>query len=92
MRLKAACSPGEVRVAAVDDTGLVDFAIWRPGAPDGVGDLHRGRIAARMPAMAGAFVRLESGPDGFLPDSEGGEAASEGQALGVRVTRAAQGG
>lgn len=92
MRLLAACSPGEVRVAAVDESGLVDYAIWRPGAPDGVGDLHRGRIAARVPAMAGAFVRLGTGEDGFLPDSEGGATGSEGQAVGVRVVRAAQGG
>ena len=92
MRLLAACSPGEVRVAAVDGTGLADYAIWRPGAPDGVGDLHRGRVVARVPAMAGAFVRLDGAPDGFLPDSEGGVDASEGAALSVRITRAAQGG
>ena len=92
MRLLAACSPGEIRIAAVDASGLVDVAIDRPGAPDGVGDLHRGRIAARVPAMAGAFVRLAAGPDGFLPDSEGGATPSEGQALGVRICRAAQGG
>ena len=92
VRLLAACSPGEVRVAAVDETGLLDYAVWRPGAPDGVGDLHRGRVAARVPAMAGAFVRLEGGADGFLPDSEGGAGVTEGQALGVRVIRAAQGG
>jgi len=91
-RILAACSPGEVRVAAVDATGLLDYAVWRPGAPDGVGDLYRGRIAALAPAMAGAFVRLEGTADGFLPDSEGGAGASEGQALGVRVVRAAQGG
>ncbi len=92
MRLLAACSPGEVRVAAVDQSGLLDYAIWRPGAPDGVGDLHRGRITARVPAMAGAFVALEGSVDGFLPDSEGGAGVSEGQALGVRIVRAALGG
>ena len=92
VRLLAACSPGEVRVAAVDGSGLVDYAVWRPGAPDGVGDLHRGRVAVRVPAMAGTFVRLAGGVDGFLPDSEGGAGATEGQALGVRVARAAQGG
>ena len=91
MRLLAAASPGEVRVAAVDVTGLVDYAIWRPGAPDGVGDLHRGRVTARAPAMAGTFVAIE-GADGFLPDSAGGASASVGDVLGVRVTRAAQGG
>ncbi len=92
MRLLAACSPGEVRVAAVDGSDLVDYAVWSPGAPDGVGDLHRGRIAALVPAMAGAFVRLEGGTDGFLPDSESSTGISEGQALGVRIVRAAQGG
>lgn len=89
IRLLASASPGELRVAAMDGLGLLDVAIWRPGAPDGVGDLHRGRVTARMPALAGCFVRLADG-DGFLPDSEG--AAAEGAVLGVRVTRAAQGG
>ncbi len=85
----AAAGPGEVRVAAVDADGPRDYALWRPGAPDGVGDLHRGRITARLPALAGSFVAIGGG-DGFLPDSEGG--AGEGTILGVRVTRAAQAG
>jgi Ribonuclease G/E len=89
-RILAACSPGEVRVAAVDGETLLDVAIHRPGAPDGVGDLHRGRVVAKMPALAGSFVRLAD-EDGFMPDNEGGD-ASEGTVLGVRVTRAAQGG
>jgi Ribonuclease G/E len=88
--IRASASPGEVRVAAWDG-GLVDYAIWRPGAPDGVGDLHRGRIAARVPAMAGAFVDME-GATGFLPDSEGAATTTEGAILAVRITRAAQGG
>lgn len=88
MRILASVSPGEMRVAAWDGT-LHDYAIHRPGAPDGMGDLHRGRITARSLAMAGAFVALD-GAEGFLPDSEG--AASEGTILGVRVTRAAQSG
>jgi hypothetical protein len=70
---------------------LIDYALWRPGLPDGVGDLHRGRITARVPAMAGAFVALD-GPDGFLPDTEGAAGATVGTVLGVRITRAAQGG
>ncbi len=68
--LVAACSPGEIRVAAVQDGVLVDYAIWRPGRPDGVGDVHRGRVTAVVPGMAGAFVAL-AGADGFLPDSAG---------------------
>jgi Ribonuclease G/E len=100
-RILAACSPGEVRVAAERDGVLVDYAIWRPGAPDGVGDLYRGRVIARVPAMAGAFVALD-GAEGFLPDSQGpdshradsqgADAVSAGSMLAVRVTRAAQGG
>ena len=90
-RILAAASPGEVRVAVLRDDDLLDYAIWRPGAPDGVGDLHRGRITARAPALGGAFVALD-GADGFLPDTEGGKTATEGTVLGVRVSRAAQGG
>ncbi len=91
MMVLAAAGPGEVRVAATAADGLHDVAIWRPGAPDGVGDLHRGRVIARMPALAGAFVAI-GGEDGFLPDSAGGERVTEGDVLAVRVTRAAQGG
>ncbi|HVC60918.1 MAG TPA: ribonuclease E/G [Acetobacteraceae bacterium] len=90
-RILAAASPGEVRVAVLRGDDLLDYAIWRPGAPDGVGDLHRGRVSARAPALGGVFVALD-GADGFLPDTEGGKTASEGTVLGVRVIRAAQGG
>jgi Ribonuclease G/E len=90
-RILAAASPGEVRVAALRNDDLLDYAIWRPGAPDGVGDLHRGRVTARAAALGGAFVAMY-GADGFLPDTEGGKTVSEGAVLGVRVIRAAQGG
>ena len=93
VRILAACSPGEVRVAAVQDGMMLDYAIWRPGRPDGVGDVWRGRVTARVAAMAGVFVALSGGgPDGFLPDSDGGADLSDGMAVGVRVIRAAQGG
>jgi hypothetical protein len=87
----AAGSPGEVRIAVMRGDTLLDFAIWRPGRPDGVGDLHRGRITAHVPAMAGAFVALD-GADGFLPDTAGAAGGTAGTILGVRITRAAQGG
>ena len=90
-RILVACSPGELRVAAVQDDGLIDYALWRPGRPEGVGDLYRGRVIARVPAMAGAFVALPEA-EGFLPDSEGADAVSDGMAVAVRITRSAQGG
>lgn len=52
-----------------------------------------GRIAARVPAMAGAFVALPgASAEGFLPDTAGGAGVSEGRHLCLRVTRGAQGG
>ncbi len=91
MKILASASPGEIRVAVTDGTRLLDYAIDRPGAPDGVGDLHRGRVTAKLPALAGSFVRLVDG-DGFLPDSDGGAAVTEGAVIGVRIVRAPQGG
>ena len=91
IRILVESSPGEVRVAVLDGDTLQDFAIWRPGRPDGVGDVYRGRVVAHVPAMAGAFVALPDG-DGFLPDSEGAAGAVQGALLTVRIVRAGQGG
>jgi Ribonuclease G/E len=98
--IRAAWSPGEVRVAATVDHALIDYALWRPGAPDGVGDIYRARITGIVPAMAGAFVALpgigagygSNATEGFLPDSEGAKGINEGAIVIVRITRAAQGG
>lgn len=88
--IRVASSPGEARIAVVEDGRLIDFALWRPGAPDGVGDIHRGRVTAAVPGMAGAFVALADA-EGFLPDSEGAKGLTAGTILTVRITRAAQG-
>ena len=88
--IRVACSPGERRVAVTSDGRLIDYALDRPGAPDGVGDVHIGRVTARRPAMAGAFVALDGHADGFLPDSAG--PVTEGEWVRVRISRAAQGG
>jgi Ribonuclease G/E len=90
--IHAGWSPGEVRVAAMSGGVLIDYAIWRPGSPDGVGDVYRGRATAIVPAMAGAFVALRGSCEGFLPDSAGAKGVTEGTVLTVRITRAAQGG
>jgi hypothetical protein len=86
-----ATSPGQAHVAVVRYDRLIDYALWRPGAPDGVGDVHRGRVTAIVPAMAGAFVALADA-EGFLPDSFGAKGLNVGTILPVQVTRAAQGG
>lgn len=91
VEIRAASSPGEMRVALLRDGLLHDYTLWRPGAPDGVGDIHRGRVVRHIPAMAGAFVAL-AGAEGFLPDSEGAKGLTEGTILPVRITRSAQGG
>jgi Ribonuclease G/E len=91
MRILGAKSPGELRIAVLEGDVLVDYAIWRPSAPDGLGDVYTGRILARVPAMAGAFVALPDS-EGFLPDTQGAAGLCEGDAVAVRVVRAAQGG
>jgi ribonuclease G len=91
IRLLAACMPGEIRIAAADGERLLDYALWRPGAPDGVGDLHRGRVQSVLPALGGAFVALADSV-GFLPSREGAARVGDGDRILVRVVRSAQGG
>lgn len=79
------------RVALLAGDGLAEFCLWNLAEPDGVGDVCTGRVVAKLPAMAGAFVDIGA-VSGFLPDSAGGARLSEGQYVAVRVTRAAQGG
>jgi Ribonuclease G/E len=95
----AEASPGEVRTALLLGGRLTEAWVERPARPDGVGDLHRGRVVAISVAMSGAFVALAGNETGFLPESAASaprqpikEAVQEGQILGLRVTRAAQGG
>ena len=100
-RILASGSPGEIRVALIEDGVLTELWIERPGlVVSRVGDLQRGRITARAPAMGGAFVALAGGETGFLPDTEAdatnakarAQALAEGRILALRVTRAGQGG
>ncbi|MFC7736994.1 ribonuclease E/G [Roseomonas sp. GCM10028921] len=85
-------SPGERRTALWRDGRLEAAFVERPARPDGVGDIHIGRVTARVPALSGVFVTLEGDVSGFLPDAQGGEGLTEGTHLPLRVTRAAQGG
>jgi Ribonuclease G/E len=94
IEIRVARSPGERRVALLRDGTLVGYRLERPARPDGVGDIVQGRIAAVVPGLAGAFVALPEGANGFLPESEAPEKRlpPEGTRLTLRVTRAAQGG
>lgn len=95
MELRLASSPGEIRIAFLKDDILQDAALWRPGAPDGWGDVHLVRITAHAPALDGAFVELagEAGPattqTGFI---KGRKLPPEGSLLCGQITRAAQNG
>ncbi len=98
-RILASASPGEVRVAVLRDGALQQVAIDRPDLPDGVGDLHLGRVTAVSAGMSGAFVEIAGGTTAFLPENETppprrpiGRAVSEGDWVVLRITRAAQGG
>jgi hypothetical protein len=93
--IHAASSPGEIRIAVTMDRVLTDYALWRPGSPDGLGDVYRGRVSAIVPTMAGAFVVLPGRADaaaGFLPNSDGADGLVEGAVVTVQITRAAFGG
>jgi Ribonuclease G/E len=92
--LLVSVSPGERRLALLRDDRLHLAAIERPARPDGLGDLHRGRVTAVSKPMSGAFLALADGSTGFLPDSEQPDrrAVTEGAILPLRVIRAAQGG
>lgn len=94
MQIHLSRSPGERRVALLRNGALHGYRLERPARPDGVGDLLQGRVTAAMPALAGAFVALPGGEEGFLPQSEceGRKLPPEGTILTLRVTRAAQGG
>jgi Ribonuclease G/E len=91
LTIRVATSPGEAHVAVIRDDVLIDYVLWRPGAPDGVGDIVMGRVTAVAPAMAGAFLALPE-TEGFLPDSEGAKGLTVGAVLPVRIIRSAQGG
>ncbi len=104
-RLLIACGPGERRLVGLSGGRIVAFAIERPDHPDRVGEMHLARVVSVVPALAGAFVALADGVQAFLPAEEAdpgredgaavrpiGALLREGQAVVVRVVRAAMGG
>jgi Ribonuclease G/E len=91
--IRLAVSPGERRVAVCGAAGLLAARVERPARPEGVGDLHVGRVTAVARALSGCFVATVDG-DGFLPFDALPERRPppEGAAVRVRIVRAPQGG
>ena len=80
--------PGETRGFLWVDGRLQGLAVERDGAGARAGDRAVGRVLRLDRRLQGAFVALPEGPDGLLPLNEA-PGLSEGQALAVRVKRAA---
>lgn len=104
-RLLIACGPGERRLVGLAGERVVAFAIERLDHPDRVGEVHLARVASVVPGLAGGFVVLADGVQAFLPAEEAdaaredgaavrpiGTLLREGEAIVVRVVRAAIGG
>ncbi|KXV34163.1 hypothetical protein AD940_08270 [Gluconobacter thailandicus] len=89
IEIRAACSPGEVRIAVTDQDTLLDVGLWRSGHPDGLDDWHIARVQTVAPALGGAFVTLHNGESGFLSCRD---TLVQGQTVSVRVSRSAQNG
>jgi len=90
--IRVACTPGQARVAVTGPDGLLDYALWRPGAPDQAGALYRGRIARYMPSLEAWFVTLPGGRSGLLPARDVPAKLNDGTVVFVRIARAPQGG
>lgn len=81
-------SPGLTRVALVADGVVWEVHLFPDHLPL-PGDLWLGRLKARVPGTAAAFIDLGSGPDAFLPaeDMPGG-LPPEGTAVLVEIAQA----
>lgn len=85
--------PGEVRAAALDDTGrAIAFRIERETGRSLVGGIYLGQVQAVRREIGAAFVDIGIGVDGFLNLKQGaadctGAAIVEGAAVPVQVSR-----
>lgn len=80
--------PGETRAFLWRDGRLEGFALLRDDLGLAPGDRVAGRVLRLDRRLQGAFVALPEGPDGLLP-LNAVPGLSEGQALALRVVRAA---
>ncbi|SMF83497.1 ribonuclease, Rne/Rng family [Tistlia consotensis] len=82
--------PGELRWAALDAEGrALDFRVERADRPGAAGDLCLGRVVALDKDLEAAFVDIGLARPGFLPLAGLARRPGEGEALAVRVLRAA---
>jgi Ribonuclease G/E len=82
--------PGELRWAALDADGRPsEFRVERADRPGQEGDLCLGRVVALDRALDAAFVEVGLERPGFLPLAGLAPRPHEGQALTVRLLRAA---
>jgi|GEM_PF-322810 Rne/Rng family ribonuclease len=94
-RLLVASSPGELRAAVVDRTGLVDFRLARTVGRSAVGDLYLGRVVQLMPALRAALVDIGQERPAFLSADDaaprrGLAGVTEGATLLTQVKRDAR--
>lgn len=89
-RLLISAQPGETRIAWLDGGKLCDLVVLRDDRPWLVDNLYLGRVTARDPGLAAAFVDIGRDRPGLLPLNEAPKGLSEGDAVAVRVTRAPQ--
>ncbi len=87
-RLLISAQPGETRAAWLDDGKLSEVMVLRDDRPWLVDNLYLGRVTARDPGLAAAFVDIGRERPGLLPLDEAPKGLSEGDAVAVRVTRA----
>jgi ribonuclease G len=85
-------SPGETRIALIEDGRLAELWIDRAADRSRVGDVYRGRVGKVDAGLQGAFVDLGTLGTGFLGFETGGARVNEGEAVIVQVVRDADGG
>ncbi len=85
-------APGLLHIAVTQHDTLLDYALWYPGFPDGLGDIYYGRVTTYLSALGGAFILLNKNLSGFLPDNAGAKNLGIGDKILVRISRSAQNG
>jgi Ribonuclease G/E len=91
IRIAISVKSATARIALLDGDRLTEYAVWNFSEPGDIGDHFTARLTAKAPAMAGSFADLGS-ITGFIPDSAGAAALTEGAYFAARITRMAQSG